>query len=326
MAKTQDYKYTAALKSLVVTGKRIHGLYQENFIDEVASLSVWQADQVALDFSRFARVKHATLLCKREHQLPDSLSQLRSLESLTTNCRLPSTIERFEKLRTLRLDRVAEIPRALSQLGLRELIYIYYDKAFEPIACPEVIYELSSLEALEFCLCRLHSIEDRLGSLVQLRSLSFGSSLSDLRRFPDLSGLRQLERLAASGQSVQGQRKPPYALLSSVLDNVRVLPGLRELDLSFWAPKRKDEWLVSDGKRHSIPDCFGHLERLEKLSIYGMKLDFLPASLFQLRSLRELNVGHNHLNDDELKALRAALPRLELVNADRNQPRPKRSM
>lgn len=321
VTRKPEYKYTEALKTLVIFGKRIDGLYQEDFIDQVESLAVWQMDQVRLEFSRFPRVRHAELSCKREHQLPDSLSELRSLESLVTDCRLPNSIAEFEKLTSLDLRRVAEVPRALSQLALSELVYGYYDKTFEPIACPETIYELRKLEALEFRLCRLRSIEDRIGSLAQLRSLSFGCSLSDLGRFPDLSGLRQLEKLSARGEAVQGQRKPPYALLATVLSNVEALPQLRELDLSFWTPKRKDEWLVRDGKRHSIPDGFGRLEHLEALSVYGMKLDFLPASVHSLRSLRKLNIGGNHLSDAELGELRRALPALELVNAERNASR-----
>jgi len=137
-------------------------------------------------------------------------------------------------------------------------------------------------------------------SFVKLKQLDLdvGCSLSDLALFPDLSGLTKLKRLRVRGESVQGQRLSQYSLFPQVLESIKGLKNLESLDLCFWRSKKKSEWLVVDNKRHSIPNIFDRYPKLKELSLSGMKLDFIPSTVFGLKNLKHLFINDNNLDSD----------------------------
>ena len=137
-------------------------------------------------------------------------------------------------------------------------------------------------------MCKFSEYNFEKNQLNSLEELDFGCSLSDLNSFPDLSGLKNLKKLIVRGENVQGQKVPKYELFSKVLESIKNLNQLEELDLSFWRPKNKSERLVIKDSKTSIPDVFEHFTNLKKLSLIQMKLDFIPESILELKNLKEL--------------------------------------
>ncbi|MDR2566973.1 MAG: hypothetical protein LBC97_13155 [Bifidobacteriaceae bacterium] len=209
----------------------------------------------------------------------------------------------------LRGQCVFDAPEAVTQAAaIRELHLSYWARDFIPRPAPEWVFELEGLERLYFNVNRFSGIGDGINRLTSLVELDFGCSLSDLEHFPDLSGLAQLKSLAASGEAVQGQRLPRHSLFPEVLEGIKGLSQLTTLDLSFWKPSRKADWLVGEDGRRSIPDVFDRRPNLEDLHLYGMGLDVLPRSILALPHLKKLNIRNNPISRDEVKLVIAGLP------------------
>lgn len=138
--------------------------------------------------------------------------------------------------------------------------------------------------------------------------MDLSCSLSDLETFPDLSGLTNLKRLVISGEAVLKQKLPPYSLFPQILESIKELTGLEYLDLSDWRPKKKIEWLVTENKRNSIPDIFDRYPNLTELLLSGMKLDFVPKTIFRLEKLKRLSLNQNKLDHEEVKKVIQHLP------------------
>ena len=217
-------------------------------------------------------------------------------------CFLPLNIDKLLSLRELWLNgNILNPPGNITKsASIKELVVSYYSDV-EPCQVPDWIFEMRGLEKIRFSVCRFTRISDKINQLKNLVDLDFGCSLSDMQSFPDLSGLVSLKRLIVSGESVQGQRLPAYSLLPQILEGIKNLKQLENLDLSDWRPKKKTEWLVIDNKRHSIPDIFDRYPKLTELSLSGMRLDFVPDSVFQLKSLRKLSLNNNKFGNEEIR-------------------------
>lgn len=276
-------------------------------------LDIEKASDCEIDFSCFPSVEELWISSKKRCQIPNSLTQLNCLKKLIIgkNCILPENINQIKSLKELWLNNsdIYNMPETITGAdSITDLNISYYDKDIEPKAMPYWIFEMKGLEKINLNLCRFNEISPRINQLSNLTELNFGCSLSDINIFPDLSGLVKLNKLKVSAEAVQGQRLPSYSLFIQILDGIKNLHQLKQLDLSGWRPKRKAEWLVAENGKHSIPDLFHSYPNLTELSVAGMNLDFIPRSIFDLQKLTRLNVTDNKLTNEEVRKIINHLP------------------
>jgi len=281
-------------------------------LQDVVFLHIQKASEFDIDFSLFPAVQELWISSKQDYQIPNSFLELQQLDKfiLGTNCFLSENIHLLNNLRELWLEEegILNPPYNIRKSeSIREL-HILGSLNFFPSSAPEWIFEMPRVEKIRFSVCRFTSISEKINQLVNLVDLDLGCSLSDLEMFPNLSGLTKLRCLDVSGESVQGQKLPPYPLFPQVLESIKMLKDLEYLNLSWWRPKKKTEWLVVDNKRHSIPEIFDRYPHLKELSLGGMKLDFLPSTVFELKNLKYLNILDNNLDSDEVKKVIQRLP------------------
>jgi Leucine-rich repeat (LRR) protein len=297
-------------------------------LKDVEFLSVQKASELNVDFSPFLSVQELWVSSKQNYQIPNSFLELGQLDKLILckNCVLPENIHLLKSLRELWLnyENTLNPPYNIRNSQSIKELHILGGLDSPPRPAPEWIFEMTKVEKIRFGVCRFESISEKINQLTNLVDLDFGSSLSDLESFPDLSGLTNLKCLTVTGESVQGQKLPPYSLFSQVIESIKGLKALERLYLSFWRPKKKADWLVVDNKRCSIPDIFDRYPNLKELSLCGMKLDFLPPTIFELKSLKYINISDNKLSSDEVKKLIQHLPDCR-IDSDIVYYKPKKS-
>ena len=286
----------------------------ENFAD-IKFLDIEKASQYEeIDFSVFVNVEELWISSKTEYILPQNFAFLPKLKKLILdeNSRLPENINELKTLHELWLndEGIYNVPESILKSDSIEILNIfYYPKLSEPKPAPEWIFQLKNLTKLRFSVCKFSEYNFENNQLDSLEELDFGCSLSDVRQFPDLSSLKNLKKLIVRGENVQGQKVPRYELLAQVLDSIKNLNQLEELDLSFWRPKNKGERLVIKDNKTSIPDVFENFVNLKKLSFVQMKLDFIPDSILELKNLKELEIRGNNLDKNEMMRIKERLPK-----------------
>ena len=286
----------------------------ENFA-EIKFLDIEKASQYEeIDFSVFVNLEELWISSKTEFILPQNFTFLPKLKKLILdgNSRLPQNINELKTLKEVWLndEGIYRVQESILKSDSIEILNIfYYPKLSEPKPAPEGIFQLKNLKKLRFSVCKFSEYNFENNQLDSLEELDFGCSLSDVKQFPDLSGLKNLKKLIVRGENVQGQKVPRYELLAQVLDSIKNLNQLGELDLSFWRPKNKSERLVIKDHKTSIPDVFEHFTNLKKLSLIQMKLDCIPASILELKNLKELEFGENNLDQNEITRIKERLPK-----------------
>jgi Leucine-rich repeat (LRR) protein len=300
-------------KSLSIWDKKdLKKLDNVSELQDVVFLSIQKASELNVDFSFFPSLQELWIDSKQDYQIPDSFLKLEQLDKfiLGKNCFLPENIHLLKSLRELWLKEngVLNPPKNICKSqSIREL-HILGGLDFSPFSTPEWIFEMIQIEKIRFSVCQFTSISEKINRLENLIELDFGCSLSDLVSFPDLSGLTKLKRLEVTGESVQGQKLPPYSLFPQVLEGIKTLTNIECLALGYWRPKKKSEWLVVEDKRYSIPNIFDRYPNLTELYLNDMKLDFVPASVLELKNLKCLNILSNNIDSDEVKKIIQHLP------------------
>ena len=320
---------TESRKALSIYGKKeIKKLHNPMDLQDVVFLNIQKASELDIDFFVFKSVKELWINSKGPYQIPDSFLKLEQLDKLilNENCILPENIHLLENLQELWMKGkgILNPPSNIVNLkSLKKLNISYYDDNIEPCPIPEWIFGMTQVEKIRFSVCRFSVISEKINQLKNLIDLDFGCSFSDLETFPDLSGLTNLKRLIASGKSVQGQKLPPYSLFPQVLEGAKNLVGLEHLDLSDWRPKKKSEWLFAGNNKNSIPDIFDRYPALIELILSGMKLDFVPSTILNLKNLTHLQLNQNKLDNDEITRGIQHLPYC-IIDSDVVHYRPKR--
>jgi hypothetical protein len=300
-------------KSLSIWDKKdLKKLDNISELQDIVFLSVQKASELNVDFSLFPSLEELWISSKQNYQISDTLLKLDKLDKfiLGKNCFFPENIHLLKNLRELWLkeEGVLNPPKNICKSQSIKELHILGGLDCSPFSAPEWIFEMKQVEKIRFSVCRFTSISEKINHLENLIDLDFGCSLSDLESFPDLSGLKKLKRLRIRGESVQGQKLPPYSLFPQVLESIKTLKNLECLDLGFWRPKKKSEWLVVADKKHSIPDIFDRYPNLTELFLNDMKLDFVPSSVLELKSLKHLNIIYNNFGGDEVKKIIPHLP------------------
>lgn len=133
----------------------------------------------------------------------------------------------------------------------------------------------------------LETLPPEILSLTGLKWLRLNeNSLSSL---PDMSALVNLRRIYLRGNR-----------LSAVPESFKNLPALTDIELS-------------DNPIAEIPDWLARKPGLENLSFNRTRVRKLPDDLSAWRSLHSLQLGSLRLPLDEMKRIRAALPKTAIV-------------
>lgn len=147
-----------------------------------------------------------------------------------------------------------QLPSDFAKIKTKFLQISYYDKEkFHAIAFPEAVFEMKYLKSLRMSVGSYSEISENINKMQQLTSLEMTCCLSDLQKFPSLQGLINLKELTIRGEAVQGQKLPPYALLKDILEGVKSLQQLEKLDISFWKPRKKTDYLHFEDKKAHFP-------------------------------------------------------------------------
>ena len=270
-----------------------------------------------IDFSSFLKLEELWISSKTKYNLPKSFISIPVIRKLILdkNCRLPENIDEIKTLEELWLEEngVFNIPNAIKNCSsIRKLNISYYDKDLIPTISPSWIFEISSLEKLRFSVCKFSEFNIEKNKLKKLSELDFGCSLSDLNYFPNLSSFTNLKKIIVSAESVQGQKQPNYQLFEQILESIKNLNQIEELDISYWKSKKKMDSLIFKNGKTSIPNVFDRYPNLVKLSVANMKLDFIPETILNLKKLKELKIQGNNLTSDDIKNIIKHIPQCRI--------------
>lgn len=277
---------------------------------EIQFLSIDNAHEFPIDFTPFTGAEEIWLVSKAPYNIHPSLGTLPKLKKLIVNNGiLPGTMHRLTGLQELWLkdETLLHLPDHTNQINT-ESLHIMYGLAKDPIPCPDAVFNIRGVTSLRIAASPFSEIPDAINHFSRLKHLNFDCCLSDLSHFPNLSGLTHLKELRVRGEAVQGQKKPPYALLAEVLEAIKTLSQLEVLDLSFWKPRKKADYLTIYDKKGSLPDVFDNFPNLKELILCDMKLQTLPPSIRSLNQLTKLNIRDNSIAQDEMVALKTKLP------------------
>ena len=294
------------MKALSIFEKNdVKALSRRSKLQDITSLYIQNASNLDINFSIFQSLQELWISSKQEYQIPNSFVKLDNLNKfvLGKNCFLPEHVHFPKNLRELWLKKnnIHNPPHNIRQSqSIKELILAYYGD-IEPCPVPEWIFDMAQIEKIRFTVCRFTKISEKINQLENLVSLDFGCSLSDLKSFPDLSGLKKLKHLVVRYENIQGQNRPSNSLFPQVLESIKELNQLESLDLSFWQADKK-----------SILDIFDRYPHLKELSLCGMKLNSVPSTVLELRDLEYLSLKGNLLTENEIKSIIQYLPNCKI--------------
>jgi Leucine-rich repeat (LRR) protein len=220
---------------------------------------------------------------------------------------LPASAAKLKKLRVLRANRTnLVLPKAMWGLESLEEIEMSgsswcYLKEF-----PEWITSFPNLKKLDLSSNFFSSIPS-LAKLTRLEELDLGNSLGFVKKLPDLSKLSRLRVLKISGNTDHTSvREPAHDVLRPLF--AMKLPAIEELSI--------DRWGKGDGGRKELaPQTIagiGKLKTLKKLDLAFDGLAKLPADLYELTALEELNLDYNRLGKQELVRIAKAFPKAKI--------------
>lgn len=288
-------------------------LKDKSLLNSITILDIEKASEFDIDFKDFKQVRELSLMSKKPYQIPKTLSELKQLTKLSVfgNCNFPINICELENLEELSLNDEAllTVPNDIKYIkNLKKLRITFYDN-IESQPAPNWIYDINSLQELNLTLCKFTEISDKINNLTNLETLKIECSFTLLSSLPNLSKLKKLKRLSLSGESVIGQRMPNYSLFPLVLESIKDLSQIEELNLSGWRPKKKSEWLIE----RSIPNIFERYPNLTHLYLANMNLSFVPNSILQLNKLKELNLTQNkNIGNEEIHRIIKHLPKCKI--------------
>ncbi|MGN0855715.1 MAG: leucine-rich repeat domain-containing protein [Kiritimatiellia bacterium] len=147
-------------------------------------------------------------------------------------------------------------------------------------------FEAATLDYLNLDRNALTNV-DALAGFTGLKWLRLNEN--SLTSLPDLAGLVQLRRIYLRGNR-----------LTEVPVTLKNLPALTDIDLS-------------ENPIREVPVWLAEKEGLEAVSLSRTRIVRLPEDLSAWRSLKQLQLGDLHLSREEMKRIRAALPKTAVV-------------
>lgn len=284
--------------------------------------------------------------------LPDQLTQLKKLQVLDLSqnydLQLPKSLAQLASLRVLDISECRGFLLTTGMPGLEELRYNSY-AADGPVDFPEAVLGCTGLKRLFMNSNSLKQIPPALTALKELEELYLDGSLGYVNEFPDLSGLKKLKILHASG--ICNNSESPLAKHSLLKDIFRIT-SLEELKIDLyrkWLEDLSKETFkdmaknlshdsgrlkeisdlqaekveAGDGKKKKIgylrkPLTAAHLEgigaltQLRILDLGENMLSDLPEEVYSLPNLRSLNLKGNSFKISDRLKIAERLPEVEL--------------
>jgi hypothetical protein len=259
-------------------------------------------------------------------QLPESLGQLTQLQTLNLSdnklTTLPESLGQLTQLQTLNLsdNKLITLPESLGQLTPLQTLNLSDNKL---TTLPESLGQLTQLRTLNLSDNNLTTLPESLGQLTQLQTLNLSDN--KLTTLPESLGqLTQLRLLTARKLKLKAM---PVAMrelksletldlgdcsLNTFPDVIRPLVNCKRFvfdstqlsSIPSWIGELRstEELILSDNQIAELPETIGNLNRLRKLILGrnygGNRLTDLPAALWQLKELDELELTHNPLNPE----------------------------
>ena len=255
------------------------------------------AKELDLSFSWFdfdVILEERTIL----NELPESLSQLTSLQSLNLSSSyltaLPEWLGQLTALHSLDLSSngLIALPEWLGQLtALRSLIL----SGNQLTALPESLSQLPALQSLDLSDNYITALPEWLGQLTALQSLKL--SLNELTALPEtLSQLTALQSLTLSGNQI-----------TDLPESLGQLTALQSLDLSNNYITALPQWLGELTRLKSLylhtnqlvhlAECVVELRTLNHLTLAVNPIESLPFNIGKLRELRSLTLGASKIRE-----------------------------
>ncbi|MVT12101.1 leucine-rich repeat domain-containing protein [Chitinophaga tropicalis] len=342
---------------------------------QVLDLSYQDLDRFPMLLTTLRSLKQLKLNGNEIKTLPAEIAQLDQLEELhLSGCELktlPAELTQLKKLRVLDLSQNADLqlPESLTQLVSLRKLDVSGCKGFRltaslpgleelrcdsctaasPVDFPKAVLGCTGLKRLLMNSNSLKQIPPALTALKELEELYLDGSLGYVNEFPDLSGLKKLKILHASG--ICNDSESPLAKHSLLKDIFRIT-SLEELkidlyrrwleDLSKETFKEMAKNLSHDpGRLKEISDLqaekveagdgkkkktgylrkplttahlegIGALQQLRILDLGDNMLSDLPEEVYSLPNLRSLNLKGNSFKISDRLKMAERLPEVEL--------------
>jgi Leucine-rich repeat (LRR) protein len=204
--------------------------------------------------------------CERFEKLPNSLGNLRKLESLwiwdSHLKKLPESIGGLESLDSLEIEhsKLQELPESIGNLKHPKLGFIITDGMVRTL--PESI---GNMEAYSLVVAK-HQIEklpESIGNIKNLKTLNLAGN--KIKKLPEsIENLKTLENLYLNGNE------------------------LKDLPKSFKSLKSLKTLILDANKLDKIPKVIFELSNLESLSLGANQITTIPEEIYKLRKLENL--------------------------------------
>ncbi len=275
--------------------------------------------------------------------LPEELGQLQNLKSLDLRnnrlSELPQSIGQLVYLEQLSIQGnfIEVLPQSINQLAQLKTLTCYSNKLYR---LPS-LGQLQALEQLEVYKNRLIALPLDIGSLKQLKKLS--AQHNQLQYLPaslgDCAALQSLNvsdnKLHAIPKTLfQSQHLETLKATDNLLDSLPSYywnaPNLSSLDLS----RNRIHQLQTDSNAQApliylnlshnqienLPEHW-HLQQLEMLVLQHNQLQQIPSCIYQIKSLRHLDLRANKITTLDLESL-LAMPHLKELYLQGNPLKP----
>ncbi|MCF6406828.1 leucine-rich repeat domain-containing protein [Chitinophaga filiformis] len=321
---------------------------------QVLDLSDQELDRFPMQLIRLKSLKQLKLNGNNIKTLPAEIAQLANLEELyLSGCELKTLPAELAQLKYLRVLDVSqnndlELPESINQLAALRVLDVTDCKGLgltagipgleelrcsactgaSPVDFPKAILECTGLKRLFSNMNSFKQIPPTLTALKELEELYLDSSLCYVNELPDLSGLKKLKILHASGiYNYPESPLPKHSLLKGFFS----ITSLEELKIDLyrrWLEKlSKETFIEIAGNLQHDPERLKELSDMQAEKVdggNGKKVGYLRKSLTAaqlegisaLRQLRILDLSENMLSD--LPEEIYSLPKLRSLNLKGN--------
>ncbi|GLT28267.1 hypothetical protein SLA2020_032110 [Shorea laevis] len=277
-------------------------------------------------------------------RLPESIGDLKSLQSLSLSCNLegsiPASIGNLSQLTDLSLsynNLSGQIPSSLANLTQLTFLDLFHNQFSGPI--PTSIGNLSQLTQLSLCFNNFNGqIPSSLGNLTQLTFLQLSNnqfsgpiptSIRNLRQLTylyfssnnlsrqipsSLSNLTQLTFLSLSNNQFSDML-PPWIFTLPLLEDLSLNHNQFQGQINQFQQKPLTNLDLSNNKlQGSIPNSIANLVNLSHLDLSNNKLQgSIPNSIANLVNLIFLDLSSNHFSDLVELDMFSVLQNLEII-------------
>ncbi|NLD98388.1 MAG: leucine-rich repeat domain-containing protein, partial [Fibrobacter sp.] len=302
------------LTSLNLSDKKIRYLPDYLFgLDTITKLDLSEnkLSSIPDDIEKLVNIKELSVSENNLQTLPSSICKLKALTVLDVSCNqmgmdngsflFPECIGQLINLTVLYGDynKCFPLPESFSNLTALQTLSLFQCSDETPVDFPIQITALSNLRTLNIGSNSFREIPAAIANLTNLKYINLSSSLCYLKSVPDLSALKSLTILDASGaRNFSGRPDPDPSIIASFF----TAPNLVELNISGFKNK------LEAGHLEGI----GNLKKLEILDISSNNITKFPGEIFTLSSLKKLRAVNANIDRREIVKLTEFIPDIKI--------------